>query len=267
MKYWVTAERYIDYYTKLKGISTADIGVGSVVVLSWAPGVVKRMAEQSGAQPSEHWPMQSRYPLFYGEMQGIRVSFCQVTIGAPGTISQMEQMIACGARVFLGLGWAGSLNPCAPVHSMLVPTTCIREEGTSYHYLGQDAVVQANPHLVKMMIEAAQEEGVTTNSGPHWTTDAIYREGEGKINAYREMGVLGVDMETSAMYALGAVYDVAVSNLLVVSDSLWGEWKMSFHTEQTREATIRGENVILRALDIVVEEFNNGVFEDPTRRI
>ena len=64
MPFWVTADKYVEYYTKLRGISVEDMGVGPIVVVSWAPGVVRRMAEQAGAQPSEHWPMQARYPLF-----------------------------------------------------------------------------------------------------------------------------------------------------------------------------------------------------------
>ncbi len=261
MSFWVTAKNYIVYYTKLRGITVDDIGVGLIVVASWAPGVVKRLADYFEGQPSEYWPMQSRYPLFTGELQGVRVSAIQLTVGAPATVAQMEQMIACGAKVFLSLGWAGSLNQRAPVHSMLVPTTCIREEGTSYHYLGHDAIVKADPRIANLLVEAAQAENEVVNSGPHWTTDAIYREGGEKIAAYHDLGVMGVDMETSAMYALGKVYNVAVGNLLVVSDSLWGEWRMSFHSTETREATHRGEKVILRALDKVVADFKRGLFD------
>jgi uridine phosphorylase len=164
-------------------------------------------------------------------------------------------MIACGARVFLGLGWAGSLNPAIPIGSFIVPTTCIREEGTSYHYLAKDVVVQADSQLTEILSESANELNLQVTSGPHWTTDAMYREGEEKINGYRDMGILGVDMETSSMFALGKVYDVAVSNLLVVSDSLWGEWKMSFHTDEIRNTTHRAEKVMVRAAEKVTKLF------------
>ena len=258
MNFWVTAEKYIEYYTKLRGITPDDMGVGYVAVVSWAPGPIKRMAQEVGAQPSKHWPTQKRYPLYTGEMEGVRVSFVHLTVGAPVTVAQMEQMIACGTRVFLGLGWAGSLNPIAPVGSLVVPTTCIREEGTSHHYLAKDTVVQADPYLVAILKHAALDKGMLVNSGPHWTTDAIYREGEEKIEAYREYGVLGVDMETSAMFALGKVYNVAVGNILVVSDSLWGKWDMSFHTEEMRDATLHAEKVMMHALEIVVKRYVNG---------
>lgn len=259
MNYWVTSDQYIEYYTSLKGITTEDLDVGSIVVVSWAPGPVQRLAEQIGALPSMHWPKQSRYPLYTGDVLGVRVSIAQVTIGAPQTIAQMETMISCGARVIMGLGWAGSLNPIAPVGSLIVPTTCIREEGTSFHYLAGDVVVNADPRVVTILKQASKMEGMQVNSGPQWTTDAIFRESEDKIKAYREYGVLGVDMETSAMFALGQVRDVAVGNLLVVSDSLWGQWDMSFHTEKIRDATLRGEQVMLQALEKVVALVKSGL--------
>ena len=260
MKFWVTAEKSVEYFTKLRGITIEDLNVGEIVVVSWTPSVVQRLAEQAGALPSEHWPRQDRHPLFTGEMHGVRVSFAQVVIGAPETVAQMERMIVCGARVILGLGWAGSLTPRAPIGSVIVPTTAIREEGTSFHYLGKDAVVSADPRLVSILEQAAQAEGMPVNVGPHWTTDAIYREGEEKIAAYREMGVLGVDMETSAMFAIGQVRNVPVANLLVVSDTLWGEWSMAFSTDTLRDATIRGEQVMLRALETTVEQLKEGAF-------
>ncbi len=261
MSYWVTADKYIEYYIQLRGITREDLDVGPVVVLSWSPGVVKRMAEQVGAEPSEHWPMQKRYPLYTGDLNGVRVSFAHLTRGAPLTVTQMEQTIACGARVLLGLGWAGSLNPRAPIGSLVVPTMCIREEGTSAHYVAQDVVVRADPRIVTLLEQAAQAENMPVNVGPHWSTDAMYREEEDKIAAYRDLGMLSVDMETSAMVTLGQVRDVAVGNLLVVSDTLWNEWTMAFHSDTIREATKQAEQVILRALEVAVTRYKEGMFE------
>lgn len=72
--------------------------------------------------------------------------------------------------------------------------------------------------------------GYSTATGAHWTTDAIYRESIDDINRHRDSGVLGVDMETSAMYALGLVQGVEVANVLAVSDELWHDWNPAFGT-------------------------------------
>jgi uridine phosphorylase len=96
----------------------------------------------------------------------------------------------------------------------------------------------------------AQSEGANVASGSLWTTDAPYRELVSKIESYRQQGVLGVDMETSAMYALGLFRGVEVCNLLVVSDELWHEWRAAFRTPELREATESAQRVILSSLMI-----------------
>jgi len=80
------------------------------------------------------------------------------------------------------------------------------------------------------------------------TTDAPYRELISKIEAYGRQGVLGVDMETSAMYALGQVRYVDVCNLLVVSDELSHEWRPAFGQTELLQALQRAQRVVLRCL-------------------
>ena len=58
----------------------------------------------------------------------------------------------------------------------------------------------------------------------------------------------GVDMETSAMYALGQFRDVRVCNLLVVSDELWREWRPALDRPEVKDATACARRVILRCL-------------------
>jgi len=191
---------------------------------------------------------EGQYPLYAGEVEGQRVSFAHVPIGAPGTVMIMEEMIACGARAFLGLGLAGSLRPAAPVGTCLIPTACVREEGTSAHYLDSEIDIGPSSRLAGILQDSCQAEGVKSVSGPLWTTDAPYRELLTKIEVYGSQGVLGVDMETSAMYALGQVRGVDVCNLLVVSDELWHEWRPAFGSSELRGAMRRAERVILRCL-------------------
>jgi len=220
------------------------------VVISWGRDVIQSLAEAAAATPCEHWPYRERQPLFTGKLGRNPVSLVQLPVGAPGTVMFMEELIACGANTFLGLGWAGSLQRCAPVGTLLLPTACIREEGTSPHYFPDEVVLAPDSDLVGLLEAAADAVGVQTLKGPLWTTDAPYRETRTKISAYRAQGVLGVDMETSAMYALGLYRQVRVCNLLVVSDELWHEWRVAFGTDELREATQVAERIILRCLAV-----------------
>ncbi|MCK5429213.1 MAG: hypothetical protein KAI94_07065, partial [Anaerolineales bacterium] len=74
------------------------------------------------------------------------------------------------------------------------------------------------------------------------------------IDAYGEQGVLGVDMETSAMYALGNYRKVRVANLLVVSDELRDQWRPAFGTNELLEATEKAQEVVAQAITMIVNE-------------
>jgi uridine phosphorylase len=189
-----------------------------------------------------------RFPLYRGQLKGKSVSIAYLPIGAPGTVMMMDEMIACGAQTFVGLGWAGGLQEKTPIGTFVIPTSCISEEGTSQHYIDPKSPVVPSTRLVRTIQEACEAEGVRVEMGPVWTTDAPYRELVSKINAFHRQGVLAVDMETSAVYALGLARKIEVCNLLVVSDELVQEWKPAFRTPELDKATEKARQIVLSSL-------------------
>jgi uridine phosphorylase len=213
--------------------------------------VVRALAESAGASRVEAWFYGERAALYTGMVGERRVSFAHVLVGAAGTVMMMEEMIACGARVFWGLGTAGSLQSDITIGTCLIPTAGISEEGTSRHYVADNAVIGPSPRLVAAAEEACRLENIPFHTGTLWTTDAPYRETMAKIEAYGRQGVLGVDMETSAMYALGQVRGVEVCNVLVVSDELCHEWRPAFGKDELREARSAAGRAILCAIALL----------------
>ncbi len=244
-----TAEMLVAYAARERGIAVGQIGVAPVVVMSWFPAVIRSLAERTAATRSEHWIYGERHALYSGEIEGQPISFAHAPVGAPGTITMMEELeelVACGARVFWGLGLAGGLQDQTVLGRCIIPTAGIAEEGTSRHYLDADTVIAPAQRLVAIAEEVCELEGIDVLSGPVWTTDAPYRETVSKIQEYCRQGALGVDMETSAMYAFGQAKGVEVCNLLVVSDELLREWRPGFLAAVVSEALNRLERVVLR---------------------
>ncbi len=163
-------------------------------------------------------------------------------------MAQLEELIALGARRIIGIGLAGSLQEAAPIGSILLPGSCIREEGTSAHYLPPDIEVGPDPGLEQALAGALAGAGLPVHRGRHWTTDAPYRELVWKIDRYRRQGVLGVDMETSAVYALGRFHGLAAANVLVVSDELWQQWNPAFGTARLQKAMQQAAMAVLELL-------------------
>lgn len=67
------------------------------------------------------------------------------------------------------------------------------------------------------------------------------------MNRLRTAGVLAVDMETSAMYVLGAVRGTPVANLLLISDVLSDPWKPAFHHAELAEAREAAQDAMVQA--------------------
>jgi uridine phosphorylase len=229
-----------------------DFSLAPLVIGTWFQSVTEHLAKEAGLSPSENWPYGSPATpqLFTGQVGGINVSLTTFPVGAPGTVAILEELVAAGARRIIGLGMAGSLQETAPVGAFLLPGECVREEGTSLHYLPAETMVGPDPALREALSRAlaAAAPGRVIHSGRHWTTDAIYREFIWKIEKYRAAGVLGVDMETSAMYALGQFLGLPVANLLVVSDELWHRWRPGFGTSELRKAMRQAGGAILAGL-------------------
>src|SRR5437868_3865575 len=135
-------------------------------------------------------------------------------VGAPATVSGLEVAIARGARRILFFGICGSLQPDLRIGDMLAVDEAIREEGTSYHYLPADVPARASRRLL---------EAIDLPTGKIWTTDAPFRETRTKAARLAKEGVLGVEMEVSAVYALAQYRGVEALAVQVVSDQLVGE--------------------------------------------
>lgn len=156
------------------------------------------------------------------------MSVILLPVGAPWAIFLCEQMIAVGARAIIAAGAAGSLREHAPVGSLVVPTSAIREEGTSYHYAPPEFEAVPSRELAAALAQGCEDHGVEAFQGVNWTTDAPFREMRTKVQRFSARGVVSVDMEASAMFVLGRLRQVEVASLFIVSDELFHPWKPAF---------------------------------------
>lgn len=209
---------------RARGESFDDMRVGKNVLITWTEKWAEELSDALGATPA---PRTMFIDTFWmrtldTDQGGITVAFAP--IGAPGTIMFMEDLIACGAESFVGVGASGGLDPHHPVGDVLIPDKVkVTDEGTSPHYPGSSAP-RADQQMVGKLAALVEKHGGRTAAGDWWTTDGFYREMTDDISSHAEDGVLGLDMETSAMYRVAEFRGVSACNLLVVSDELWAEW-------------------------------------------
>ncbi|MCG3179174.1 MAG: Purine nucleoside phosphorylase DeoD-type [Phycisphaerae bacterium] len=176
--------------------------------------VVAEVRSEAGVEPV--------YEIDYGDR---RLGFAHPGIGAPFAGGMLEELIARGFGKFIACGGCGVLRRDVVVGHVVLPTSAVRDEGTSYHYLPPSREVQPDPAALSALRATLEARGVPHLEGKTWTTDGFYRETPAKVARRREEGCLTVEMEASAFFAVARFRGVQFAQLLYAGDDLSGpQW-------------------------------------------
>jgi len=181
-------------------------------------------------------------PVYEVEYKGERVVLVQAIVGAPMAAGHIEELVAYGCRKFIACGGCGVLEKDIAVGHLIIPTTAIRDEGTSYHYAPPSREIAMSEHAIQAIESTLAKENVPYVKAKTWTTDAFFRETNGKIQLRKEEGCLAVEMETSAFIAVAKYNNVEFGQILYAGDSLAGDsWDGRKWTERSdiRDSVLR----------------------------
>jgi len=209
------------------------------------PGDLKRLARlfSGGGTRIYEDPFLQVYALDQG---GRKIALAGPAVGAPQAGMLLEKLIALGSREVVLFGWTGGLQAHLSFGDVILPEGAVSEEGTSAHYRPKGPPAPS-PVLFQALQKKLAEEGLRFFPGKVWTTDAPYRETVAKVKAYRSQGVLGVDMETSAVFTVGAFRGIATAALLLVSDELSPlRWRPGFRDPRFIEARKKAARFLFR---------------------
>jgi uridine phosphorylase len=160
------------------------------------------------------------HPVFAIEWEGHPIAVYHPGVGSALAAMFLEEIIEIGCRLFIAVGGAGGLVPELTVGHVVVPTSAIRDEGTSYHYLPASREVDPSAQAVAAIEKVLQATRVAFVTGKVWTTDAPYRETRGKVERRLTEGCLAVDMEAAALFAVARFRGVEFGHILAAADDL-----------------------------------------------
>jgi uridine phosphorylase len=195
--------------------------VAPLVLLSGDPARVERL---SALLDAPHLISRSReYSVLTGRYQGVPVSAISGGIGAPSTAIVIEELVQLGVRSVVRIGTMMGVR--APLGSVVLSLGAARFEGTSAHYL--PLAYPAIPHwsLVHTLAEAGRQQKLDLRMGLTATFDAFYPDmaptvvGRAALDLapMQQAGVLSMDMETSLIFTLGAVFQLATASMCLVT--------------------------------------------------
>lgn len=161
-------------------------------------------------------------------------------IGAPAASSALEAFIALGVRTFVSIGIAGTLQPAQRIGDTVVCDRALRDEGVSHHYLEPARYAYPSEWLTARLAQALQEAGHSPVPGSSWTIDTPYRETVAEARHYQQEGIMTVEMEAAALFAVAHYRGVDVAAAFVISDSLAElAWNPQFEAEVVEKNLIR----------------------------
>jgi uridine phosphorylase len=141
---------------------------------------------------------------------GIEFGIVGRVVGASFAVLVAEELFASGCQLLLSITSAGQIISMGPPPYVVLIERALRDEGTSYHYLPPSPYSYLHPMLHDMLSTQWDHTRVPLYTGASWTTDAPFRETEAQIERYREQGILAVEMEAAALYALATVKQVDI---------------------------------------------------------
>ncbi|WXG40322.1 MAG: hypothetical protein WED07_05805 [Candidatus Freyarchaeum deiterrae] len=153
-----------------------------------------------------------------GKVDSLSVSVVSTGIGCPAAAIVLEALHHADVKTAIRVDFLGSLRDDIKIGDIIIADSAFKGDGTTRHYMEGERV-EANSELTNLLIQKSKEYGKNVHIGPVWTTDALFRETPELFKKAVEKGCVGIDMECSAIFTLGKIYNIKTAAIMVVSDN------------------------------------------------
>ena len=200
------------------------VDIAENCVLCFFSEAIEKVLEEYPHRIAANFRSESlRLPVYELDYKGAKVALIQAGVGAPIAAAQIEELTAFGCKKYIACGSCGVLQEDLAVGHLIIPTSAVRDEGTSYHYVAPSREIQADDHVTQVIAETLDAQQVPYIKAKTWTTDAFYRETPLKIQQRKAEGCVTVDMEASAYMAVARYNSACFGQILYAGDNLGGE--------------------------------------------
>jgi uridine phosphorylase len=204
------------HLTCAKGDFDGNGGRGRYVFLPGSPERAERIASAFVQGSVRRSPRAHDVHLGQLSRGSDRVDVAAVSSGmGPGSLEIIvSELLACGAKCFLRVGSAGSLQDRIAPPAQVVATGAVRDEAVSDHYLPEGVPAVPSRELTSALVQASRELGheTSTFAGLVHSKSSLYaREfgagprGEEHLRYMEELsriGVLATEMEAATLFSI-----------------------------------------------------------------
>lgn len=203
-------------------IGIAPGEVSSVALLPGDPFRVPLVAEfltdvKTVAHNREHMTMTGSY-------KGRRITATSTGMGCPSTAIAVEELIRVGVTSFIRVGSSAGLQAGVNPGDLLVSEGALRNDGTTAAYVHHGFPAVPDLAIATSLAETAREltagTGTKVHTGINASDDAFYAETPEWIAELNRLGVLNVEMESSALYVVARLRGVRAGMICSTSSNL-----------------------------------------------
>ena len=194
-------------------------------VISFFGDAVQDLAHQLDLPVIGQLKLESIYLPIYQWVsdQGESVAIMHGLGSGPYAAGQIEKLVAMGCKKFMVCGGCGVLYKGSLANEIYIPTTALRDEGTSYHYVAPSRQIEMDACVRDKMVAYLSSKQIPYRCVKTWTTDAMYRETVDLIKARRDEGCDVVEMECASFLAVAQYKKIQLGQILYGGDDLSGK--------------------------------------------
>ncbi len=220
--------------------------VAKYVLLPGDPNRAKFVAEHfltNAVMYTEHRGMLG----FTGSYKGIRVSVQTTMMGCPSAAIAVEELAMLGAKLVIRIGTCGGTSPNLQPADLVIAQAALARDGTTRQYLGEGNHAPIADYRVVRALEVA------AGNAPHHvglvaSDDGFYAVTPEEARAlYDTRGVLGLEMEASAVFTVARLRGLESGAIMAVSNYIGDE---SLVPDEVLKAGV--SKMIQTALDAIV---------------
>ncbi|MDF2616756.1 MAG: udp [Sedimentibacter sp.] len=199
--------------------------VGRYVILPGDPKRCVKIAEHfdNPMLVADH----REFVTYTGFIDGVKVSVTSTGIGGPSASIALEELANIGADTFIRVGTSGGMDINVMGGDLVIASGAIRMEGTGREYAPMEFPAVANYEILNALVKASKDLGKKYHVGIVQCKDAYYGQHEpetkpvgyeliNKWNAWLKLGALASEMESAALFIVGAYRRVRVGAILNV---------------------------------------------------
>ncbi len=172
---------------------------------------------------------------YTGRYQGNEISVMPSGMGMPSAAIYITELYrSFEVEVIIRIGTAGGFAPQLDLRDMVVASGCITNSRMPELLLGgPEYELVPTVALLNDAMALGAESGLSLQSGTVFTSDIFYEPDEDLNDRMIADGILCVEMETAALYAIAQIENKQALSLVTISDHLTTGARLSSEDRQS----------------------------------